>query len=168
VITPHIVGDIKKAEKIYEGVIIDEVKILKEALSYTIISQMPEMERLKYFVNAGIEIIKERGYSREVIRQMVVAINDTFGEGTAELVIERDNEAMIRLVKGGVVKIEKEEKGEVVIKEEGEVLESEVVIEEERVEREKEGVWDGIKRFIVPIQNHRQNYSFVYSNFYVF
>jgi hypothetical protein len=31
-------------------------------------------------------------------------------------VIETDNEAMIRLVKGGVIKIEKEKEGKVVIK----------------------------------------------------
>jgi hypothetical protein len=52
--------------------------MLKESLNYTIMSQMPKIERFKYFVNAGIDIIKERGYSSEVISQMVIAINESF------------------------------------------------------------------------------------------
>jgi hypothetical protein len=104
VITPNVVGDIERAQKIYEGIIKEEVNILKEALNYTIMSQMPEVDRLRYFVNAGIEIIKELGYSRGIIRQMVVGINESFGEGTAEVVRLEDNESVIRIAKGGVIR----------------------------------------------------------------
>jgi hypothetical protein len=60
VITPSVIGDIERAERIYGGIVKDEVKILKAGLNYTIMSQMPEVERLKYFVNAGIEIIRDQ------------------------------------------------------------------------------------------------------------
>lgn len=82
-----------------------------------------------------------------MIREMVIAINESFGEGTAELVKLGDNEGVIRFAKGEMIRIEKEEKGELVIQVEGDIVGREEVWREEE-ETEKVNIVEELGRFI--------------------
>jgi hypothetical protein len=145
VITPNVLGGVGRAEKIYEGIIEEEVKVLKEALSYTVISQMEEIEMERYLVRAGIELIKRSGYSQELMRQMVVAANEVFGEGRVEIIRINDEVGEIRFSNGEMVRIEVGEKGQIEIKGEGKMLDESVIIEEEEDEDGEEDEERGIE-----------------------
>jgi hypothetical protein len=134
VITPTVVGDIRKAEEIYEGVVKEESKYLREGLSFTIASQMPKEEQFRYFVEAGLGVIKEEGYLREKIRQLVAAVQDSFGEGTAEVVRGGEEEIRIRFGSMKEVTIKRGEKGkESFIREE--ILTGRIVSPKEQIKR---------------------------------
>jgi hypothetical protein len=118
VITPTIRGDIDKAKEIYEGIVKEQTIFLKEALAFTIPSQMAQAEQFRYFLRAGIEIIKETGYSREIITELAAAINESYGEGIIELLTFEDSRTTIKFKNGSSVIIQND-KGVLSIKEEG-------------------------------------------------
>lgn len=173
VVTPMITGDMDKAKEIYEGIVKEQTIFLKEALAFTIPSQMAQAEQFRYFLRAGIEIIKETGYSREIITELAAAINESYGEGIIELLAFEDNRATIKFKNGSSVTIQND-KGVLSIKEEGFDIETVRDVPQTGLEAEEESqsvkeagsfireVLDG--KILEPREMLKKFYVFAYSH----
>ncbi|MDR1474867.1 MAG: ABC transporter permease [Endomicrobium sp.] len=164
VITPTVIGEVGKAEELYEEIVKEEGRYLREGLSFTIASQMPKEEKFRYFIEGGLGALKEQEYSRARISQMIVTIKDSLGEGIIEWTKEGGEETIIRFANGQEVTIKKGRKGEVSIEGEGFRIEPEGRVEDRQGEEEsfiKEEILTG--RILSAKEQIKRFYKFAYN-----